>query len=178
MRNAFYEHDGIPVYRYPIPNESTRAECQGTVVVRGAERLHTWLKQQCPDVVHFHSFVAGLGLPEGEAAKTTGTRVVATNHLGSLGFICQRCTLMRWGEKLCDGICRPTKCAACELQNRGLSKPLAWIIGLLPPPVGWITRVLPRKLGTGLSIRRLIVHNQTRQREILETVDKFVLLTQ
>src|SRR5262249_51400839 len=46
-----YEHDGIPVYRYPIPPAPTRAEVQGTVRVRGAERFHRWLAAQRPDVV-------------------------------------------------------------------------------------------------------------------------------
>ncbi len=35
-----YEHDGVPVYRYPIPSAPTREECQGETPVRGTERFH------------------------------------------------------------------------------------------------------------------------------------------
>ena len=35
-----YELEGIPVFRYPVPEFATRDEAQGDVVVRGAERLN------------------------------------------------------------------------------------------------------------------------------------------
>ena len=38
-----YEHDGIPVYRYPVPSRPTRDESQGMTPARGAERFHAWL---------------------------------------------------------------------------------------------------------------------------------------
>jgi glycosyltransferase involved in cell wall biosynthesis len=174
----FYEHDGIPVYRYPIPNTPTRAECQGIVSVQGAERFHAWLARQHPDVVHIHTFVTGLSLAEVRAAKVTGARVIVTTHSSSLGYVCQRGTMMRWGERLCDGICRPNKCAACELHHRGLSKPLAWVVGGIPPRVGRILGALPGKLGTVLGMSDLIVRNQSMQCEMVILVDKFVLLTE
>ena len=127
-----YEHDGIPVYRYPIPSAPTRDEAQGTARVRGAERFHRWLAEERPDVVHAHTFVTGLGLDELKAAKSVGARVVVTTHSASLGWICQRGTMMRWGERLCDGLCQPAKCAACALQARGISKPLAGALAAIP----------------------------------------------
>src|SRR6478752_4012118 len=56
-----YCYDGCAVYRYPIASSPTRQECQGEVAVRGAERFHRWLAEIRPDVVHFHTFVTGLG---------------------------------------------------------------------------------------------------------------------
>lgn len=173
-----YEHDGIPVYRYPIPAQPTRAECQGDTVVRGAPAFHAWLAKQCAHIVHIHTFVTGLGLAEVKAAKATGAKVIVTTHSSSLGFICQRATMMRWGEYLCDGICRPAKCAACELQHRGMPKALAWTVGMIPPPLGRLASTLPGAAGTALSMSDLISRNQARQREMLATADKFVLLTQ
>src|SRR5439155_524965 len=85
-----YEHDGVPVYRYPIPSAATRGEAQGLVTVRGAERFHAWLASQRPDLVHVHSFVTGLGLAEIRAAKLAGARVIATTHAATLGWVCQR----------------------------------------------------------------------------------------
>jgi glycosyltransferase involved in cell wall biosynthesis len=173
-----YEHDGIPVYRYPIPSAPTRAEAQALVPARGAERFHAWLSSQRPDVFHAHTIGTGLGLAELRAAKAAGARVIVTSHAGSLGFICQRGSMMRWGEEPCDGMCEPRKCAACELQHRGLPKPLARLVAANPPRVGRIARALPGKVGTALSMRDLIVRNQALQGDMLRTVDKFVLLTQ
>jgi len=173
-----YEHDGMPVYRYPIPRVPTREESQGTARVRGAERFHTWLERQRPDVVHVHTFVTGLGLAELRAAKASGARVIVTTHSSSLGYICQRGTMMRWGESLCDGVCIATKCAACELQHRGLPKGLASVVARLPPAIGKISGRVPGKLGSALGMSALIVRNQAMQRELVSTVDKFVLLTQ
>jgi len=176
-RERVYKHDGVPVYRYPIPAKPTRAECQGQVVVRGAELFHSWLAIQRPDVVHMHTFVTGLGLMELRAAKATGARVVVTTHAGSLGWVCQRGTMMRWGEHLCDGVCVPAKCAACELQHRGLTRSLARIVGAIPPTLGRAARGLPGKVGTVIAMGDLIARNREMQLEMLATVDTFVLLT-
>ena len=176
-RERFYEHEGVPVYRYPVPGAPTRAEVQGRVTVRGAERFHAWLRGQRPDVVHVHTFGTGLGLAELEAAKAAGARVLATTHSSRLGWVCQRGTMMRWGEALCDGICRPAKCAACELSRRGLPRALARLAGSIPPAAGRRFRSLPGRLGTALAMSDLIVRNQAAQREMLGTVDRFVVLT-
>ncbi|HET7875188.1 MAG TPA: glycosyltransferase [Methylomirabilota bacterium] len=173
-----YEHDGVPVYRYPIPASPTREEAQGLSAVRGSERFHRWLADRRPDVVHAHTFVTGLGLAELKAAKRAGARVIVTTHSASLGWICQRGSMMRWGERLCDGLCRPTKCAACALQARGLPKPLAGALGAIPPRAGRVARGLRGRLGTALAMSDLIARNQAMQREMLSTVDRFVLLTQ
>ena len=173
-----YEHEGVSVYRYPIPSVPTRDEVQGTVSVRGAERFHRWLAAQRPDVVHAHTFVTGLGLAELTVAKSVGARVVVTTHSASLGWICQRGTMMRWGKRLCDGLCRPVKCAACALQAGGLGRPLAGILAAIPPAVSRAARQLPGRLGTALSMSDFIARNQVMQREMLATVDRFVLLTE
>jgi len=176
-RERVYEHDGVPVYRFPIPAAPTRAECQGRIVVRGAELFHGWLAIQRPDIVHAHTFVTGLGLAELRAAKATGARVIVTTHAGSLGWVCQRGTMMRWGQHLCDGVCEPAKCAACELQRRGLTRSLARIVGAIPPALGRAARGLPGKVGTALAMGDLIARNRGMQRDMLATVDTFVLLT-
>jgi glycosyltransferase involved in cell wall biosynthesis len=173
-----YELDGFNVYRYPIPLRATRDEAQGRVVVRGAELFHEWLRRTMPDVVHVHTYVTGLGLAELRAAKATGAKVIATTHAASLGFTCQRGTMMRWGSKLCDGIVRPAKCAACQLQHRGAGVPFALGAALIPPSVGSIARRLPGKLGTALGMTNLITHNQAAQREMLDLVDRFVVLSE
>ena len=130
------------------------------------------------NIVHVHTYVTGLGLAELRAAKATGAKVIATTHAASLGFTCQRGTMMRWGSKLCDGIVRPAKCAACQLQHRGAGVPFALGAALIPPSVGSIARRLPGKLGTVTRNDNLITHNQAAQREMLDLVDRFVVLSE
>lgn len=173
-----YDEGGLKVYRYPIPVRATREEAQGRVPVRGAERFHDWLRRAEPDVVHMHTYVTGLGLAELRAAKATGARVIATTHSASLGFTCQRGTMMRWGTTLCDGLVRPMKCAACQLQHRGVARPLAMAAAMIPPSVGAIGRNVPGRIGTMIGMTNLITFNQSAQREMLDLVDRFVVLSE
>ena len=85
---------------------------------------------------------------------------------------------MRWGATCCDGICLPAKCAACALHTRGMPASLAISIGNIPPAGGKILSHLPGKVGTALGMSGLISLNQKKQKEMLECVDKFVVLTQ
>ena len=85
--------------------------------------------------------------------------------------------MMRWGAELCDGVSTPAKCAACALQSRGLGRPLARAFGAIPPALGRVARSLSGRLGTALSMSDLISRNAAMQREMLATVDRFVVLT-
>ena len=172
-----YMHDGLSVYRFPIPASPTRDEAQHAVVARGVEGFHRWIAAQRPDVVHFHTFVTGVGPHEIRAARAAGARVIVTTHSGALGFTCQRGTLLRFGRELCDGRVTPAKCAACELQHRGLPRPLADIAALVPPRLSRTAAMIPGKVGTLLGLPDLISRNQAMQRQVLADVDAFVVLT-
>jgi glycosyltransferase involved in cell wall biosynthesis len=173
-----YEFEGCQVFRYPVPATPTRSEAQGDVIARGAEQFRRWLRDAHADVVHFHTFVTGLGLPEIVAAKQSGSRVVATTHSSSLGFLCQRGTLMWQGRSICDGIVDVGRCAECELEHRGAGPSVARSLAAVPPRLGRMARRLPGRAGTALGMTDLIVRNAERQRTMLDTVDGFVVLTQ
>jgi glycosyltransferase involved in cell wall biosynthesis len=168
-----YEHEGTTVFRYPIPAAPSRAECQGDVLVRGAEALHGFLREEAPDVFHCHSFVTGLGVKEMEAAKSAGARVVVTFHTPGLGYLCQRGTMMRWGKELCDGLAGPSKCAACDLEHRGVPRPFADLIAALPLSVSRAGASVP-----GIGIASLIERNVLRERRVFELSDAVVVLTE
>jgi glycosyltransferase involved in cell wall biosynthesis len=172
-----YEHDGCEVFRYPIPALATREEAQGSVV-RGTNHFHRWLADVRADVVHVHTFVTGLGLPEVHAAKDAGSRVIATTHASSLGFMCQRGTLMLQGRSLCDGIVDVQRCAACALEHCGAPAPVAAALSYVPPPTGAVIGRMPGPAGTALGMTDLIVRNMGRQRAMLAAVDAFVVLTE
>ncbi len=173
-----YELDGCVVFRYPVPEFATREEAQGDVVVRGAEHLHDWLREVRADVVHVHTFVTGLGLQEILAAKRAGSRVIATTHSSSLGFLCQRGTLMWQGRTMCDGLVDARRCAECELEHRGAGPGAARALAAVPAWLAAFARRLPGPAGTAMAMTDLIERNSLRQRAMLEAVDRFVVLTQ
>lgn len=171
-----YEHDSVPVFRYPAPSDPTREECQSRIPARGAEQFTKWIESQRPDVLHVHTLTTGLGVFELEAAKSLGIKVVVTNHLGSIGYTCQRGTLMQWGETVCDGICVPLRCSACALQYGGIPKYLALAMAgasnLMPGAVA----NLRGRVGTVLGMPDMIRHNQRLQQRLLEVADRFIVL--
>jgi glycosyltransferase involved in cell wall biosynthesis len=173
-----YEYEDCEVFRYPVPAAPTRGEAQGETPARGSEHLHRWLHDAHADVVHFHTFVTGLGLPEIVEARAAGSRVFVTTHSSSLGFLCQRGTLMWQGREICDGIVDAARCAECELRHRGAGPFVARMLSSIPAPLGSLAHRLPGRAGTALAMTDLIVRNVTRQREMLDAVDGFCVLTQ
>ncbi len=172
-----YTYDSSEVFRYPIPSAPSRDEAQGEVTVRGVEHFHRWLAAARPDVVHMHTFVTGLGMDEIVAAREAGSRVVVTTHASSLGYVCQRGTLMRHGESLCDGIVEASRCAECVLEERGAPASIRAALATIPATVSHLAGILPGPIGTALGMSDLIRRNMARQRAMLDTVDAFVVLT-
>jgi glycosyltransferase involved in cell wall biosynthesis len=172
-----YMHDGFDVFRYPIPASVTRDEAQGDADVRGAGHFHRWLASHRADIVHMHTFVTGLGLAEIRAAREAGSRVVVTTHASSLGYLCQRGTLMLRGETLCDGVLDASRCAECVLQHRGAPAFAGAALSNIPPALAHVASALPGRVGTALGMTDLITRNAARQREMLDAVHAFVVLT-
>jgi glycosyltransferase involved in cell wall biosynthesis len=173
-----YEHEGCEVFRYPIPATPSRDEAQGAVTVRGAEHFHRWLSAARADVVHMHTFVTGLGVEEIIAARDAGSRIVVTTHASSLGYLCQRGTLMQHGQSLCDGIVDASRCAECVLEDRGAPAAIRSMVASLPAKVSRVTAALPGAMGTALGMTDLIRRNLCRQRAMLHSVEAFVVLTE
>jgi glycosyltransferase involved in cell wall biosynthesis len=140
--------------------------------------LRIGIEETKPDVVHFHSSVTGHGVREMRAAKDTGALVIFTTHASSLGYICQRGTLRRWGSVVCDGLTEIVKCSACELQHRGMPRALALVLAEEPVSVSHALGGVGSSIGTALGMPDLIAHNQAMQRELVSLVDRFVVLTQ
>ncbi|MFI5179129.1 MAG: glycosyltransferase [Vicinamibacterales bacterium] len=173
-----YEHDGVQVFRYAISNAPTRDEAYHRVAVRGAERLHRWLDDERPDVLHVHSFTTGVGLPEIRAAHRLGIRVIVTCHLPGFGYMCRTGELMQWGRYPCDGIVEPAKCASCNLTRLGLAQPVSVAVGALPIPLSRLLRHIPGRIGTTLGMSESVVEYEGMQRELFGLVDRFVVLNE
>jgi glycosyltransferase involved in cell wall biosynthesis len=172
-----YTHDAIEIYRYPIPRDPTRAEARGEVTARGADTLHRWFAHTKPDVVHFHTFVTGLGLQEVDAARAAGAKVIVTSHAASLGFLCQRGTLLYRGRALCDGLVGPVKCAACALEQRAVPQALANGLARVPRALASLAVRATGRGGTALGMRTLIERNQAAQKRLFEAASAFAVLS-
>jgi glycosyltransferase involved in cell wall biosynthesis len=173
-----YEHDGIRVFRYQIAEVPTRDEATQRVAVRGAERVHQFLAEERPDILHVHSFTTGVGLPEIREACRLGIRVLATCHLPSFGYMCRSGELMQWGTVPCDGIVDAAKCAACNLTRLGVPRPIARLAGTMPVPLSVALQRLPGRLGTALGMPASVRDYEAMQRELFTLVDRFVVLNE
>jgi glycosyltransferase involved in cell wall biosynthesis len=175
--SALYTHDGVPVFRYPVPQVPTRAEAQGVVAVRGGKRMVDWVASERPALVHVHSLVTGLSLHELRGIRATGAALVVTNHLPNLGYHCLRGNLMRLGATPCDGVVTVRGCAACTLESRGASPRAAALLGATP---AWIGRLaapgLFGRVSTALRMPLYVERAQRRQAELYALVDRFVVL--
>ena len=173
-----YEHDGVAVFRYAISADPTRAEATQRTPVRGSERLHRWLADERPDILHVHSFTTGVGLHELREARRLGIRVIVTCHLPGLGYLCRAGELMQWGRTPCDGIVESTKCAACNLVRVGLTRPMAEMFGAMPPTASRWLGSIPGRVGTVLGMSASVEQYQDLQRELFQIVEQFVVLNE
>ena len=173
-----YAHNGIEVFRYPIPKSPTRDEACHRIPVRGADVFAHWLAEQHADVLHVHSLTTGVSIHEIAAAKRLGVRVIMTSHLPGQGYLCRAGELMRWGRVPCDGIVLAAKCAACNMTRIGVPQALATICGSVPAPVSDVLGRLPGRAGTVLGMPASVVEYRRLQRRLFELVDRFVVLNE
>jgi glycosyltransferase involved in cell wall biosynthesis len=72
----------------------------------------------------------------------------------------------------------PSKCAACSLTHVGLPPLASRLAGTIPPSLGTVLRRLPGKAGTVLGMSALVVEYRKMQTELLEIVERFVVLNE
>jgi glycosyltransferase involved in cell wall biosynthesis len=173
-----YEHDGVTVFRYPVPSAPTRDEAQHRRPVRGAEQLHRFLAEERPDILHVHSITTGVGLPEIREARRLGIRVIVTCHLPGFGFMCRSGELMQWGRVPCDGVVRAGKCAACNLTRLGMPQLGARLVASVPVPASVALQGLPGRVGTALGMPASVREYEAMQRELFALVDRVVVLNE
>lgn len=176
IQTRIYRWNETTVFRYPVPAVPSREEAQGATAVRGHADFVTWLRNERADIVHVHTLATGVGLHEIDAARRLGARVVFTAHLPALGFLCQRGTMLLWGRELCDGVVEPRRCAACVLQSRGVPTSIARTMATATFPFAKLAARMPGRIGTGLAMPAFIAANYRRQRYLLGSIDRFVVL--
>jgi glycosyltransferase involved in cell wall biosynthesis len=175
---AAYFHNGIRVHRFGVtttPSDLAMLYGEGDAV---ATRQFTQILQRTqPDLVHLHAMSPAVSLQVLREIKRQGVPVVFTCHIP--GITCPRGTLLRYGERVCDGVWGSQKCTSCALQSRGLPIPLAVLIAALPISTG--RQLAARGLrGSGITALRMRDLQTTRRRALvgfLSEVDRIVAVS-
>jgi glycosyltransferase involved in cell wall biosynthesis len=165
-----YWHDGIEVFRYPVPLRWLRREIQGQVPLRQLEVFEHWLYEQRAGVYHQHSWTTACGLWHLKVAKRLGLKTVVTVHVP--GIICMRGTMLHEGRAACDGKILAERCASCWLQSKGLAAGVARPLAKLPERLRSLGGV--PLLGPVLAAHALAVGYGKQLREMAEVADRII----
>jgi glycosyltransferase involved in cell wall biosynthesis len=173
--NRNYEVDGLRVRRFATASKITNvAEIYGRGDALAATEFAKILAEEMPDVVHLHAFTAAVSVRLVEVTKHLGIPVIFTYHTPTVS--CQRGTLLLWGDSFCDGKLDVGRCACCTLHGLGMHRPLAALLGRLPPVFGrWLgDRGLQGSIWTALRTGDLIAMRHTAFRQLTSRVDHIV----
>ena len=128
-----YRYNDLTVHRFATGTPSL-ADLYGLGDPVAAQSFAKVLESCAPDVVHLHSWTAGVSLRLLRTVKAAGIPVVFTYHTPTVS--CVRGTLMRWGIEQCDGDLESAPCAACMLHGKGLSRAVSIAVASLPVAIG------------------------------------------
>lgn len=172
--NQNYLHDDLRVRRFAIsaaPLSLNQMYGEGDLVAE--TNFLSILKEENPDIVHFHALSPAVSPRLAMAAKKSGAAVVFTYHTATA--TCQRGSMMLWGKEMCDGRMNAQRCAACVLQSRGLSRPAARVVAATPG-IGWLAEALGLSGGmwTALRMKRLIAVRTGNILEMFRRIDRVV----
>lgn len=165
-----YTHNGVKVFRYPMPKRWQRSETQGRTPHRFFEIFENWLGRQHADVYHQHSWTTGCGLWHLEAARRVGLKTVVTVHVP--GNICMRGTMLLNGISMCDGKILAGRCASCWLQSKAVPQRAAGWLAALPISLAPLACV-PR-IGSALAVRSLAASRERQVHDMAASADRVV----
>jgi glycosyltransferase involved in cell wall biosynthesis len=127
-----YVIQGIRVHRFRGSKSSKNLvqELYGDGDEAAGTAFERILHCERPDLLHLHAFTRSVSIHLLRAARKRLIPVIFTYHTPTVS--CQRGTLMRWGEYVCDGVVEPRRCAACCLQEEGIPKALSYSVSQTP----------------------------------------------
>ena len=116
----YYFYEGVQVLEYletSMPNETLQIGLQPP---KGINNFKNLIRQQKPDVIHFHEFAGSNGITIFHllTVKEMLIPIFTTFHLS--GNICMRDDFLFKGKYVCDGIINTYKCSVCMLHKKGL----------------------------------------------------------
>lgn len=134
-RNGHYKHNDLPIFRFATASGALPLEYiygEGDPVA--AVNFEVVLDQTKPDLVHFHAMTPAISIRLLRMVKQKNLPVVYTYHTPTA--TCQRGTLLKWGNQVCDGLMIPEECSPCSLNGKGVSMPIALGLQYLSKAIG------------------------------------------
>jgi glycosyltransferase involved in cell wall biosynthesis len=171
-----YEHDGVPVYRYPVGSVPEISEVRGVAPPQHFDVFARWLEREQPGIVHLHSLTRGCGFYHARRVKELHLPLVITVHVP--GFICPRGTMMRWGALACDGQMRTYRCATCSLHAHGVPRTVGWPLSLVSRWAGVWAMDVSGPVASALTVGRRIAGRHAGVRELFRLADRVVVVSQ
>jgi len=177
--SAHYVYDGLKVFQYAEPSVVDRSLIMGFRKPDGLAAFQEHLKNEKPDIVHFHELAGSNGITSHHviAAKKTGAKVLMTFHLA--GYSCKTGNLVYKEEQLCDGLIDISKCSECYLHSKASPaiKPLLHSVSNLLYKLGTDTTKWQHQTGTALGTAFIIDHLKKNFETLIQHCDKVVVLT-
>ena len=152
QRNETLERNGLCVRRYALSEQvDDLRDLYGEGDATASANFERVLDEERPTVVHLHAQTRGVSLRMVRAARRRRIPVVYTYHTPTA--TCQRGTLLRWGNEVCDGTMKERLCAACALEGRGVNRLAAHVLAAVPAAVGGLCGRAGLRGGVGTAIR-------------------------
>lgn len=146
-----YMHGATPVETFPVGEAPTSSELKEFRPHEGFDRFLDALTRHRGAIYHQHAWTRGCGAFHLRAARELGMRTVLTVHVP--GNTCLRGTMLRFGETVCDGRIDAAVCGTCWAQAKGLPRPVANAIGLLPAGLAQLAQRSHGRIATALAAR-------------------------
>lgn len=173
-QGASYEHEGIPVRRYPVGPLSSPEDVYEPGDPESVSAFLSIVRNWQPDLVHLHAHTRAVSSRLAEATKEMGIAVVLTYHTPTVS--CPRGTLLHRGDSVCDGTMKVGRCASCVLQKHGVPSGVSGAVGYLPPSFGKALGHFGLQGGSWTALRMpdLIRRRHRKTRELFSVVDQIV----
>ena len=175
-----YEHNGLRVRRFRSAPKSKHLlrELYGDGDPEAAAAFAQILDDERPDAIHIHAFTRAVSVLLVRAAKQRGLPVFFTYHTPTVS--CQRGTLMRWGNRICDGVLHVRHCTSCSLEGRGLPRWVSLLMSCSPFLFGRFLEKanLSGGVWTALRMRDLVQARHHSFQALIRDVDAIVAVTE
>ena len=176
-----YYFEDVKVIKYAESSVADRDTITGQKAPPGLQNFLYVLKNENPDIVHFHELAGSIGIGNFhvEAAKKAGFKSVMTFHV--VKYSCKTGTLMYMGKSKCDGIIDAMRCSKCWVHYKGengFRKDLIIAGFSVMNFVRIDTRFIKNELGTALAFPKIVTQLKNDLLRIEKNTAKFVVLTQ
>ena len=162
--SARYEHDGLPVVRFAVPNfvaDVSELYSSSSDIAEFVEAVTSFNA----DILHVHGVGRAVAPAALKELQQRGLGIVLTYHTPTTS--CVRGTLLHHGAHPCDGALDAHRCTACKLTSHGVPATFASAIARAPAAAGTVLRAagMRGRVSTALRMRELVTmrHDQTRE---------------